>query len=361
MHSSPIGHLGLAARCRQAFGLALAATPEPRQLFVCALVFLLALAVGEPAMSQKAAHKAAPPAAAPPAAPAEPPGPPPEPPAEWAAVPIPTDEVRAYLWDVYRRSPAKADGHGDFTWKDITAAARLGLNIEEYVIGGIDPDFREVLYAAGHAMDAAGVEWTILSGFRDDFRQKMASGLKARVNNSFHGGSLATGGYRHGCAVDLASADRLDDYKVWKWIDKNGREFPLRRPLKAVDPAHIIPQPGWREIGVMLRNQRLGITPEVDAVPASLEELVTVEQYLCVRPLPLPPPPPREPAAGTEEAGDTGHDAAANFAATHAGRREANPKGKPPKPTGVHETQATRPARTTQAAPGSREERARPQ
>ena len=108
----------------------------------------------------------------------------------------------------------------------------------------------------------------------------------------------------------------------------------------------------------MLRNQRLGITPEVDAVPASLGDLVTVEQYLCVRPLPLPPPP--ESAAGGAAAADTGHDA--NFAATHAGRRETNPKGKPPKPNGVHETQAARPARTTQAAPGTlREDRARPQ
>jgi hypothetical protein len=186
--------------------------------------------------------------------------------------------VRAYLWSVYQRSPAKADGHGDFTRKDITAAARIGLSVEEYVIGGIDPDFREVLYAAGHAMDAAGVEWTILSGFRDDFRQKMASGLKARVNNSFHGGSAATGGYRHGCAVDLASADRLDDNKVWRWVDKNGRDLALHRPLRAADPAHIILLPGWHEIGIMLRNKRLGVTPEVDAVPAALGDLVTVEQ-----------------------------------------------------------------------------------
>jgi hypothetical protein len=354
MHSSPIGRLGLLTRCGLLRGPAL--TPcrlEPRQLIGCALVFLVALAICEPARSQKAAPKAAPP---PPAA-AEPPAPPPEPPAEWASVPVPTDEVRAYLWNVYKRSPAKADGHGDFTRKDITAAARIGLSVEEYVIGGIDPDFREVLYAAGHAMDAAGVEWTILSGFRDDFRQKMASGLKARVNNSFHGGSLATGGYRHGCAVDLASADRLDDSKVWRWVDKNGRDLALHRPLKAADPAHIIPQPGWHEIGVMLRNQRLGITPEVDAVPATLGDLVTVEQYLCVRPLPLPPPP--DAAAGTEAA-DTGRNAAANFATSHAGRREANPKGA--KPSGVRETQAARPARTTQAAPGTlREDRARPQ
>jgi hypothetical protein len=80
------------------------------------------------------------------------------------------------------------DGHGDFTWKDVSAAGRSGLSVEDYVIGGLDPDFRELLFAAGHAMDAAGVGWTILSGFRDDFRQDLVSGLKARVNNSFHGG-----------------------------------------------------------------------------------------------------------------------------------------------------------------------------
>jgi hypothetical protein len=361
MHSSPIGHLGLLARrcLRRGPGLA-PRRPESRQLIGFALVFLAAIAAGEPARSQKAAPKAASPAAAPKAAPpaaapSEPPGPPPQPPAEWAAVPVPTDEVRAYLWSVYQRSPAKADGHGDFTWKDITAAARIGLSIEEYVIGGIDPDFREVLYAAGHAMDAAGVEWTILSGFRDDFRQKMASGMKARVNNSFHGGSLATGGYRHGCAVDLASADRLDDNKVWRWVDKNGRELGLHRPLRAADPAHIIPLPGWREVGVMLRNKRLGVAPEVDVVPASLDDLVTLEQYLCARPLPLP-----GPAAVAAGGADDGHEGGA----THPLRREANPKGNgaPPKPNGAHETQGARPARATQAASGTpREERPRPQ
>jgi hypothetical protein len=357
MHSSPIWHLGLLARCGLFLSGGTALTPwrpEPRQLIGCALVFLVALAICEPARSQKAAApKAAPPAAAA----SDPSGPPPQPPAEWASVPVPTDEVRAYLWSVYQRTPVKADGHGDFTWKDISAAARAGLSIEEYVIGGIDPDFREVLYAVGHAMDAAGVEWTILSGFRDDFRQKLASGLKARVDNSFHGGSVATGGYRHGCAVDLASADRLDDSKVWRWVDKNGRDLALHRPLRAADPAHIIPLPGWHEIGEMLRNKRLGITPEVDAVPTSLGDLVTVEQYLCVRPLPLP-----QPAAVAAGGTDAGHHADANWAASHQGR-DPNSKanGAPPKPNGVHETPATRSARTTQAISGAREDRPRPQ
>ncbi|MBV9971464.1 MAG: hypothetical protein JO228_15890 [Xanthobacteraceae bacterium] len=258
---------------------------------------------------------------------------------------------------MYQRSPTKADGHGDFTWKDISAAERTGRSLEEYVIGGIDPDFREVLFAAGHAMDAAGIEWTILSGFRDDFRQKLASGLKARVDNSFHGGSVATGGYGHGCAVDLASADRLADDKVWKWVDRNGRDFALHRPLRAADPAHIIPLPGWHEVGVMLRNKRLGITPDIDAVPATLGDLVTLEQYLCVRPL-----PPPEPAIGAAGRADTAHNAAGSRTVGHATGRDLPANGIAPKPAGLHDTQAARPARPTHAASGApHEDRSRPQ
>jgi hypothetical protein len=196
----------------------------------------------------------------------------------------PVDEVKAYLWSVYQRSPTKVDGRGDFTWKEVSAAGRSGLSVEDYVIGGLDPDFRELLFVAGHAMDAAGIGWTILSGFRDDFRQDLTSGLKARVNNSFHGGSEATGGYRHGCAVDLASVDRLSDGKVWNWVDRKGREFDLFRPLRAADPAHTLPMAGWREVAAMLRNKRLGTSAEAD--PAPLGNLVTLEQFLCIRPLP---------------------------------------------------------------------------
>src|SRR5262249_61652858 len=95
------------------------------------------------------------------------------------------------------------DGSGDFDWKDEAAAARLGLLTQEYVIGGMDPDFRELLYNLGHAMDAAGINWTILSAFRDDYRQGVAAGFKAHRGYSFHGGSIATGGYGHRCAPRL--------------------------------------------------------------------------------------------------------------------------------------------------------------
>jgi hypothetical protein len=255
----------------------------------------------------------------------------------------PVDEVKAYLWSVYQRSPTKVDGHGDFTWKDVSAAGRLSLSVEDYVVGGLDPDFRELLFAAGHAMDAAGVGWTILSGFRDDFRQDLVSGLKARVNNSFHGGSEATGGYRHGCAVDLASIDRLSDNKVWNWVDQKGREFDLFRPLRAADPAHILPTAGWHELAVALRNQRLGISAEVD--PASLREVVTLEQYLCVRPLPLDSLP-----TGAQVA-ETARHGTASWRPSQALRHGANSHSNdaPQKSAGIDEQQA-RPTRATSKA-----------
>jgi hypothetical protein len=89
------------------------------------------------------------------------------------------DEVNQYLWNVYQRTETKRDGSGDFTWKDIAAAKRLGMSLGDYVVRGMDRDFREVLYRAGLAMDAVGIHWTILSAFRDDYRQSLASGYKA--------------------------------------------------------------------------------------------------------------------------------------------------------------------------------------
>jgi hypothetical protein len=259
-----------------------------------------------------------------------------------AASSAPGDEVKAYLWSVYQRSPTKVDGHGDFTWKDASAAGHVGLSVEDYVIGGIDPDFRELLFAAGHAMDAAGVEWTILSAFRDDFRQNLAAGLKARVNNSFHGGSEATGGYGHGCAVDLASVDRLSNDKVWNWLDRKGREFDLTRPLRAADPAHTLPMAGWRELAVMLRNQRLGTSAEAD--PAPVGDLVTLEQYLCVRPL-----PPENIAAGAQVA-ENGRRMTANRSAAHVSGQAAKGNGAPHKPNSVRENETKPPAKMRSAS-----------
>jgi hypothetical protein len=182
----------------------------------------------------------------------------------------PVDEVKRYLWGVYQRSSTKMDSHGDFTWKDGVAADVWGLSMEDYVIGGMDSDFRELLFAAGRAMDAAGIDWSILAGFRDDFRQSLAVGLRARGGNSFHGGSVATGGYGHGCAADLASSDGLTDDKVWNWLDLHGQQFGLYRPLRAADPAHVQPTPGWHQLAVRLRDERRAAA---DSIPLSEEQL----------------------------------------------------------------------------------------
>jgi hypothetical protein len=148
------------------------------------------------------------------------------------------DDVDDYLWEVYQRQPVKRDSTGDFTWKDPAAATRMGLSLEDYVIGGMDPKFRERLYQAGRAMDEAGIQWSMLSAFRDDYRQTLASGFKARTGNSLHGGSRRTGGYGHGRAIDITTAEGEAEV-VWKWLDAHGAKFGLHRPMPGADPAHI--------------------------------------------------------------------------------------------------------------------------
>jgi hypothetical protein len=177
------------------------------------------------------------------------------------ASPAPTreptlDAVNQYLWNAYERSTIKWDGSGDFTWKDVAAAARLGMSRGDYVIRGMDPDFRELLYRTGLALDAAGIPWTILSGFRDDYRQGLAAGYKARVDNSLHGGSAATGGYGHGCAIDVVAPDRKSAV-LWKWLDTNGAQMGLQRPFPGIDPAHVLPRGAWHELAEALRHDRL--------------------------------------------------------------------------------------------------------
>jgi hypothetical protein len=166
------------------------------------------------------------------------------------------DEVSQYLWEVYQRAPIKKDGAGDFTWKDPAAAKRMKMSMPKYVILGMDADFREQLYAMGKAMDAAGVKWSILSAFRDDYRQQIASGIKAGASNSLHGGIARTGGYGHGRAVDVSNAEGDMD-EVWDWIDDHGAKYGLHRPMPGYDPAHVQSNGDWRKLAGALRQARL--------------------------------------------------------------------------------------------------------
>src|SRR5882672_6763290 len=138
----------------------------------------------------------------------------------------------------------------DFTWKDPNAAERAGMSPEDYVIGGMDPNFRVTLYHALRALDDAGLMPGITCAFRDDYRQTIASGLKAQSDRSYHGGSFR-GGYGHGRAADIVSvkgetrAERLaSSGQLWEWIDTHEKELGIGRPYLDRDPPHVAPIDG---------------------------------------------------------------------------------------------------------------------
>jgi hypothetical protein len=185
--------------------------------------------------------------------------------------------IDQYLWSVYERAPkvdtikvqerikatVKKNGKGrtvtktitklvdeDFTWKDPHAAKKAGMSVAQYVIGGMDRGFKVRLYHLFRALDDAGLAPGITSGFRDDYRQSIASGHKAATGNSYHGGSRR-GGYGHGLAADLVSvkgetrSERCSSSeRMWKWIDAYGKEFGIGRPYLDKDPPHIAPIDG---------------------------------------------------------------------------------------------------------------------
>jgi hypothetical protein len=185
--------------------------------------------------------------------------------------------VDHYLFELYQRS-AKLDAHKvherrkvkvkrkgklvtvtrrvtkvvseDFTWKDPHAAEKAGMSLMDYVIGGMDRDFKLRLTHALRVAEKEGHAPGITSGFRDDYRQAIASGTKAASNRSYHGGSLR-GGYGHGLAVDIVStkgATRKERWVttdiLWNWIDANGQQFGVGRPYLKRDPPHVTPIDG---------------------------------------------------------------------------------------------------------------------
>jgi len=138
----------------------------------------------------------------------------------------------------------------DFSWKDPKAAEKAGMPMADYVIGGVDRDFKLKLFHMLHAAEEAGLSPGITSAFRDDYRQSIASGLKAANDRSYHGGSFR-GGYGHGLAADIVSvngatrAQRFTSTEtLWKWVDAHGQEFGVGRPYLDRDPPHVAPIDG---------------------------------------------------------------------------------------------------------------------
>jgi hypothetical protein len=124
----------------------------------------------------------------------------------------------------------------------------------DYVIGGMDKSFKRKLFRMLLAAESAGLSPGITSAFRDDYRQSIASGLKAASDRSYHGGSTR-GGYGHGMAADIVStqgnnrAQRWVSTEIlWKWVDANGKAFGIGRPYLGRDPPHVGPVDGQEYI-----------------------------------------------------------------------------------------------------------------
>jgi hypothetical protein len=161
------------------------------------------------------------------------------------------DCIDGYLWSVYERTPKIDVGGGDFTWKDPDAAGKAGMSLKDYVIGGMDPSFKVTLYRALRTLDLIGFRPGMMCGFRDDYRQSIATGkMKAQNDRSYHGGSLR-GGYGHGVAADIVSVkgrtvaerSRLSE-RMWEWIDRHETELGIGRPYLRRDPPHVAPFDG---------------------------------------------------------------------------------------------------------------------
>ena len=138
----------------------------------------------------------------------------------------------------------------DFGWKDPKAADHAGMTMTDYVIGGMDREFKLRLFRLMLAAEQAGLSPGITSAFRDNYRQSIASGLKAADDRSFHGGSLR-GGYGHGLAADIVSVNgatralrQASSETLWNWVDKHGKDYGIGRPYHDRDPPHVGPIDG---------------------------------------------------------------------------------------------------------------------
>jgi hypothetical protein len=229
--------------------------------------------------------------------------------------------IDQYLWSVYQRAPkvdtikvqeeikttVKKNGKSrtvtktvtrfvneDFTWKDPDAAEKAGMSVAEYVIGGMDRAFKARLYHLFRALDDAGLAPAMTSGFRDDYRQSIASGNKAAINRSYHGGSLR-GGYGHGLAADIVSVKGVTRFErsissdiLWKWIDANGKEYGIGRPYLDKDPPHIAPIDGTEYADKRGLNAKLAEKEKGKAAASGVAKAAKPPQALQGRAEPKP-------------------------------------------------------------------------
>ena len=107
----------------------------------------------------------------------------------------------------------------------------------DYVIGGMDRSFKTKLFHTLRAAELAGMSPGITSAFRDDYRQSIASGLKAATGKSYHGGS-SFGSNTLGITGYYYSSGRMTEANTvlsthWTWDSYRGA---LRSAIDLLEP-----------------------------------------------------------------------------------------------------------------------------
>jgi hypothetical protein len=227
--------------------------------------------------------------------------------------------IDRYLWTLYQRTPkedtvkveerravtVKRKGKTvtvmrsfskrvdeDFGWKDPKAAEHAGMSLKDYVIGGMDKSFKQKLFRTLLAAEAAGLSPGITSAFRDDYRQSIASGLKAASDRSYHGGS-SRGGYGHGMAADIVStagsnrAQRwVSTEALWKWVDAYGKALGIGRPYLGRDPPHVGPVDGQEYVSRRGAGDRVASTAKSHAARAKTHTASKAKAHVAAKPRP---------------------------------------------------------------------------
>ena len=134
---------------------------------------------------------------------------------------------------------------------------------------GIESDFRELLCRAGLAIDAVGVSWTILSGFRDDYRQGWRPATRPASTTGCMGQHRGRG-YGHGCAVDVPTPSTSRT--------RFGNGSMPTDSVVGLDPVFGVPSRlrsgprpaarAWHELAEAVRHERLAV-PRHRTVPGS--------------------------------------------------------------------------------------------
>ncbi len=174
----------------------------------------------------------------------------------------PMNVIDDALFAWYEKTP-KLDGwdedkqaERDFSAKDPEAAAHAGMTLKQFVIGGMEPPFKRKLYCMLLAMEKADLGPGLTSGFRDQYRQHLASSGRRTCDTCTFHGSRPELGYGHGVAADIVAVrptrdERLkaEEFEVWPWIDAHGAEYGIARIYRCSDPVHVGPIGGREYAG----------------------------------------------------------------------------------------------------------------